>query len=164
MHDASVCCSRFSASVILRVTYGRPNPISIDDPEFVWVTQVVQHFIEGMRPGAWLVDRFHWLKYVPGYGRRLREYHESDSKYYRDQLDRVKRAMVSLTSLILDYNGVTNKNPSRRMMLARHSRERSWRTFMAINYPSMRCLSLLEQSSKLDLTRYDDPLNALRMD
>ena len=31
LHETSVCCSRYSASVILRVTYGESNPISIND-------------------------------------------------------------------------------------------------------------------------------------
>ena len=60
--------------------------------------QAIQHFIETMRPGAYLVDRFPWLKYVPGYGRRLRSYYEADLKFYCDQLNRVKRTMVILLS------------------------------------------------------------------
>ena len=60
--------------------------------------QAIQHFIETMRPGAYLVDRFPWLKYVPGYGRRLRWYYEADLKFYCDQLNRVKRTMVILLS------------------------------------------------------------------
>ena len=51
-----------------------------------------------MRPGAYLVDRFPWLKYVPGYGRRLKRYYEADLKFYCDQLNRVKRTMVILLS------------------------------------------------------------------
>jgi len=91
----SVCYSRYSTSVILRITYGKSGPTTINDPDFVNVTQCIEHFIEGMRPGAYLVDRFPWLKYVPGYGRRLRRYYASDLQFYRGQLNRVERAMSS---------------------------------------------------------------------
>ena len=69
--------------------------------------QIVQHFIEGVRPGAYLVDRFPWLKYVPGYGRHLRRYYESDLKFYTDQLNRVKLAMVKSCLPVSEYNDVT---------------------------------------------------------
>ncbi|KAF8553251.1 cytochrome P450 [Imleria badia] len=85
---------RYSTSIILHITYGKSGPTSTNDPDFVGVKQAVAHFIEGMRPGAYLVDRFPWLKYVPGYGRRLRRYYESDLKFYRGQLNWVERAML----------------------------------------------------------------------
>ena len=75
------CYSRYFTSIILRVTYGKSSPTSIDDPEFVGVKQAIQHFIETMRPGAYLVDRFPWLKYVPGYGRRPKRYYEADLRF-----------------------------------------------------------------------------------
>ena len=56
-----------------------------------------------MRPGAYLVDRFPLLKHVPGYGRRLRNYYDSDLKFYRGQLNRVERAMVNAPALILKH-------------------------------------------------------------
>jgi len=84
---------RFSTSIILRITYGNSKSVSVDDPEFINMKQIVQHFIEGMRLDAYLVDRFPWLKYVPGYGMRLKGYYKFDLKFYRGQLDRVKSAM-----------------------------------------------------------------------
>lgn len=55
--------------------YGNSKFTSVDDPRSINVKQVIQHFIEGMHPDAYLVDRFPWLKYVPGYGMRLRGNH-----------------------------------------------------------------------------------------
>ena len=52
------------------------------------------HFNAAMRPGAYLVDSFPWLKHVPGYGRQLKEDHASDLRFYGEQLDRVRRGMV----------------------------------------------------------------------
>jgi len=63
-----------------------------------------------MRPGAYLVDRLPWLKYVPGYGRRLREYYKSDLEFYKGKLKCVERAMVNAPSLILKHVNVANKN------------------------------------------------------
>ena len=99
---ALIGCFRYSTSVILRITYGKSGPIDISThgPEFIGVKQAVAHFIEAMRPGAYLVDRFPWLKHVPGYGSRLRAYHDSDLKFYRGQLNRVEHAMVNGPALI----------------------------------------------------------------
>ena len=96
----SIPSGRFSASIILRVAYGKSGPTSVDDPEFVGVKQANQHFIETMRPGAYLVDRFPWLRYIPGYGRRLKQYYQTDLKFYSDQLNRVKFAMVGSFTLV----------------------------------------------------------------
>ena len=61
----------------------------------------MEHFNEATRPGAYLVDRFPWLKHVPGYGRRLKEHHDFDLRFYSEQLDRVKRAMVKCTLMFV---------------------------------------------------------------
>ncbi|KAF8553243.1 cytochrome P450 [Imleria badia] len=101
---------RYSTSIILRITYGKSGPTSTNDPDFVGVKQAVAHFIEGMRPGAYLVDRFPWLKYVPGYGRRLRRYHESDLGFYRGQLNRVERAMSSSDDAVPSFSKTLLEN------------------------------------------------------
>ncbi|KAF8553240.1 hypothetical protein OG21DRAFT_1269825 [Imleria badia] len=62
------------------------------------------------RDATWyLVDRFPWLKHVPGYGRRLKSYHESDLKFYRGQLSRVECGMVNSPSHIRTVE--CNKKP-----------------------------------------------------
>ena len=55
----------------------------------------MQHFQRAMRPGAYIVDRIPLLKWIPGYGRELKEYHNFEIKLYRDQMDRVRSEMVS---------------------------------------------------------------------
>ncbi|KIJ65429.1 hypothetical protein HYDPIDRAFT_110496 [Hydnomerulius pinastri MD-312] len=86
---------RFAASVILRVTYGKSTATSNDDPEVVRIHQVLEHFQEAMRPGAHLVDRLPILKYIPGYGLRLKSHHEFEIQLFREQLGRVKREMLN---------------------------------------------------------------------
>lgn len=141
----------------MRITYGKSGATSIDDPDFVGVKQIVEHFIEGTRPGVYLVDRFPWLKYVPGYGRRLKMFHDFDLKFYKEQLNRVKYAMV-ISSCIYKYWNITmnSEDPSHQTVLAHRSPECYWRMALKINLPSMRWPFLREQSSRLDPIRYDD--------
>ncbi|KAF9230049.1 cytochrome P450 [Melanogaster broomeanus] len=84
---------RFTISVILRVVYGKSTPTSNDDPE-VHSEPVLR------RPGGNLVDIFPILKYVPGYVRDLRKYHEFELSLYRDQLGRVKAEMERSGSFV----------------------------------------------------------------
>ncbi|KAF8549342.1 cytochrome P450 [Imleria badia] len=84
---------RFSASVTLRLTYGKSTPTSNDDPEVVRIHKASKNFQRTMRPGAYLVDRIPLLKWIPGYGRELKEYHNFEIQLYRDQLDRVRSEM-----------------------------------------------------------------------
>ncbi|KAF9231519.1 cytochrome P450 [Melanogaster broomeanus] len=85
---------RFSAAVIMRVTYGKSTPTFSDDPEVIRVRQNNKNKeLVARRPGAYLVEVFPILKYVPGYVRDLRKYHEFELSLYRDQLGRVKDEM-----------------------------------------------------------------------
>ncbi|KAG1896562.1 cytochrome P450 [Suillus fuscotomentosus] len=80
----------FSASVILRVTYGKSTPTAYTDPEVVRIYKVLHHFDLVMRPGAYLVDRVPLLRYLPGYGKQLTEWHNEELSLYRHQLLRVQ--------------------------------------------------------------------------
>jgi hypothetical protein len=84
---------------MLRMTYGKSTPTSTDDPEVARIHQVMQNFQRAMRPGAYLVDRIPMLKYIPGYGRELEEFHDFEMELYRDQMDRVRSEMVSSNPL-----------------------------------------------------------------
>ncbi|KAF9235334.1 cytochrome P450 [Melanogaster broomeanus] len=84
---------RFTVSVILHVTYGKSTPTANDDPEVVRIYQNSKNLSRVARPGAYLVDIFPILKYVPGYGRDLRKHHEFELALFRDQLSRVKDEM-----------------------------------------------------------------------
>ncbi|KIJ62870.1 hypothetical protein HYDPIDRAFT_176296 [Hydnomerulius pinastri MD-312] len=85
---------RYAASVILRITYGKSTPTSNDDPEVQRIHEGVEHFQYAVRPGAHLVDRLPFLKYIPGYGRRLKQYHAFELSLFRDQLGRVREEMA----------------------------------------------------------------------
>ncbi|OAX30774.1 cytochrome P450, partial [Rhizopogon vinicolor AM-OR11-026] len=81
---------RFAGSIILRVAYGKSTPTAYTDPEIVCIQNVLDHFQIAMRPGAYLVDRVPLLRYLPGYGKQLYEWHREELQLFRQQLGRVK--------------------------------------------------------------------------
>jgi len=54
-----------------------------------------------MRPGAFLIERFPILKYVPGYTTELEEWRREESQVFHDQLNRVSRELVGSFSVFL---------------------------------------------------------------
>ena len=40
-----------------------------------------------MRPGAYLVEFLPFLRWIPGYGRELKEYHNYEIQLYREQME-----------------------------------------------------------------------------
>ena len=52
-----------------------------------------------MRPGAYLVEFLPFLRWIPGYGRELKEYHNYEIQLYREQMERVQSEMVSTSPL-----------------------------------------------------------------
>ncbi|KAG1738484.1 cytochrome P450 [Suillus lakei] len=81
---------RYAVSVILRVTYGKSTPTANTDPEVVRIHRAVKHFQVTLRPGAYIVDRVPLLRYLPGYGKQLDEWHHEELELFRHQLRCVK--------------------------------------------------------------------------
>ncbi|KAI6146887.1 cytochrome P450 [Pisolithus tinctorius] len=86
--------SKYGASVILRVTYGKSTSTSNDDAEVIGVHTALGRFQRLMRPGAYLVDSVPILKHVPWYGREIEQWHRYEIKLFREQLARVQREMA----------------------------------------------------------------------
>ncbi|KAG2068658.1 cytochrome P450 [Suillus decipiens] len=84
---------RYAVSVILRVTYGKSAPTAGTDPEVASIRRGTDNFQAVMRPGAYLVDRVPLLRYLPGYGKQLYEWHHEELELYRHLLRRVKNEM-----------------------------------------------------------------------
>ncbi|KAG0705942.1 cytochrome P450 [Suillus ampliporus] len=86
----------YSATTIMKVTYGKTTPTSATDPEVIEVNQIIRMNGEVLRrPVAYLVDSIPWLKYIPWYGRDLRRGFERGEKLNVGQLNRVKEQMQS---------------------------------------------------------------------
>ncbi|KAG0700485.1 cytochrome P450 [Suillus ampliporus] len=85
----------FTATTIMKVAYGKNTPTFATDPEIVEARQLVGTTRATFRPGAYLVDTIPWLKYVPWYGRDLKQSFERTTKLNDDRLNRVKEQMQS---------------------------------------------------------------------
>ncbi|KIJ67571.1 hypothetical protein HYDPIDRAFT_174012 [Hydnomerulius pinastri MD-312] len=85
----------YAASVVLQVAYGKNTPTHATDPDIQEVRESLDRFRVALRPGAYLVDIFPFLKYLPWYGQELRRGLVTDINLYRRQLDGVKREMNS---------------------------------------------------------------------
>jgi cytochrome P450 len=88
-----ISANRFAASIILKLTYGKNTATHASDPDVMQVRESLQRFVMSMRPGAYLVDSLPWLKYLPWYGRELRQGFIEDRALFHRQLDAVKRQM-----------------------------------------------------------------------
>ena len=69
------------------ITYGKVTPTSYSDPEVVAVNHCLMRLVQTLRPGAYLVDIYPFLKYVPGYFTRSRKWHQEEPARVRGQLD-----------------------------------------------------------------------------
>ncbi|KAK0470449.1 cytochrome P450 [Desarmillaria tabescens] len=86
---------RYAASVIMALTYGKTNPTSYTDPEIQLINQNTVQVARSMRPGAYLVDSFPILRYIPTYLRELRAFHKQELGFFKSQIDVVRNRMVS---------------------------------------------------------------------
>ncbi|KAG1880926.1 cytochrome P450 [Suillus subluteus] len=92
-HQAAA--NRYAASVILRVMYGKSTPTATNAPEIIVIHKMLKRFQMLMRPGAFLIERFPILKYVPGYTTELEEWRREESQVFHDQLNRVSRQLAT---------------------------------------------------------------------
>ncbi|KAG1792731.1 cytochrome P450 [Suillus plorans] len=84
---------RYSASVIMSFTYGKITPTSYTDPEVVSINRFSTRLGQAIKPGAYLVDTYPILRFVPGYLSGLKAWHKEELAFYDGQLDAVRRQM-----------------------------------------------------------------------
>ncbi|KAK0447335.1 cytochrome P450 [Armillaria borealis] len=85
---------RYSASVIMTLTYGKTTPTSYTDPEVQQVNNCLFRLGAAVRPGTYLVDTFPILAYLPGYLSNLKRQHQEELALFREQVGTVKGKMV----------------------------------------------------------------------
>ncbi|KAH7912664.1 cytochrome P450 [Hygrophoropsis aurantiaca] len=88
---------RYAASVVLSITYAHP-PTSLSSPLVRAVNLCLSRFGSTIRPGAWLVDTYPILQYVPGYLNQLKEWHQEEKALFDGVLQGVKNEMVTGTA------------------------------------------------------------------
>ena len=79
----------------MSITYGKATPTAYSDPEVVAVNCCLSRFGETIRPGAYLVDTYPILKYIPGYLTQLTKWHQEELALYQGQLNLVQEQMVN---------------------------------------------------------------------
>ncbi|KAG1754084.1 cytochrome P450 [Suillus paluster] len=72
----------FVSSVIMKVAYGKNTRTFAGDLELKDARQRIEELGKSQRPGAYLVDSIPWLRYIPWYGKDLREGFERGRKIY----------------------------------------------------------------------------------
>ncbi|KAG0694281.1 cytochrome P450 [Suillus ampliporus] len=83
----------YAATTIMKVAYGTNTPTSATDPDVIEINKLVSMTAAILRPGAYLVDTIPWLKYLPWYGRDLRQGFERCKNLNASHLNRVKEQM-----------------------------------------------------------------------
>ncbi|KAF8139802.1 cytochrome P450 [Boletus edulis] len=89
---------RYAASVVMGMTYGKVTPTSYSDPEVIAVNRCLKRVGHAMLPGAYLVDTYPILQYVPGYLTQLKKWHEEELELFEGQLNTVRKQMAEGTA------------------------------------------------------------------
>ncbi|KAK0437105.1 cytochrome P450 [Desarmillaria tabescens] len=83
----------YAASVILTLTYGKMTPTTFDDPDLQQMIREANRLRMTNRPGAYLVDTFPVLRWVPGYLSELKRWHQDSLALCRRCLGYVQTRM-----------------------------------------------------------------------
>lgn len=79
----------YAASVVMSLAYGK-TVHSYEAPEVQGVNRCLTRMGLAMRPGAWKVDIFPFLRFLPGYLKPLREGHVEELSLFRNLLEEVR--------------------------------------------------------------------------
>ena len=88
------CQWRYAASLVISTTYGKTTPTTYSDPEVKGIVRVARHFSTALRPGAYLIDTYPFLKCIPGYLSHLYKHHEEELVFFHELIADVKRKIV----------------------------------------------------------------------
>jgi len=84
---------RYAASFIMEVTYGKTTPTSYSDPVVKSINRFVRNFAQARLPGAYLVESFPFLRYVPPFVSKLKRWHHEELALFKAQLVTVREQM-----------------------------------------------------------------------
>lgn len=79
--------------MVLALAYGK-IPKSYHDPIVRSVNTCLTRLGLAMLPGAWKVDSYPLLKYVPGYLKELQDGHAEELNLFKTQLQEVRDKLV----------------------------------------------------------------------
>ncbi|KAK0215201.1 cytochrome P450 [Armillaria nabsnona] len=76
----------YAASFILSLAYGRTGSVTVNEPEIVAIGRSLKRVGSAVRPAAYMVDEYPFLRYLPFYRRELRSWHDDELSLYRKQI------------------------------------------------------------------------------
>jgi hypothetical protein len=79
----------------MTMTYAKSTIASYSDYEVIQVNKCVGRLGITSLPGAWLVDSYPILRYIPGYLNQLKQWHREELQLFTEQLNVVRKTMVS---------------------------------------------------------------------
>ncbi|KAJ7076089.1 cytochrome P450 [Mycena belliarum] len=85
----------YAASVIMSLTYGKPTRTLSNDPIVKEVNGAQARLGAVLVPGAYMVDAYPFLQYVPGYLSELRKQHEIELALFKSQLEVVRAQLAA---------------------------------------------------------------------
>jgi len=94
----------YAVSVVMSFTYGKTTLTSYKDPEIIAINQSLARFGRAVKPGAYLVDTYPILRFVPGYLSQLKAWHQEELTLFNGQLDAVRKQMVHDFAVLTDVN------------------------------------------------------------
>ncbi|KZT11592.1 cytochrome P450 [Laetiporus sulphureus 93-53] len=83
----------YAASLVLTIAYGKTSPSSYSDPDVRAINKYLQRLTVALRPGAYLVESFPFLKYIPGYLSHFHRWQREENALFASQLEAVRRKM-----------------------------------------------------------------------
>ncbi|KAJ7130774.1 cytochrome P450 [Mycena crocata] len=89
--------SRYAASVIMSLTYGKPVLTPSNDPIVREVNASQARLGAALVPGTYMVDAYPWLRYVPGDLSELRRQHQIEltCTLFKSQLESVRAQLAA---------------------------------------------------------------------
>jgi hypothetical protein len=89
----NLCVPRYAGRFITSMTYGKPA----GDNDIQEVLQCLHRLGCSLVPGAYLVDTYPILKYVPGYLRQLKQWHTEELGLFMKMIQGIRNSSASVS-------------------------------------------------------------------
>ncbi|KAH9895986.1 cytochrome P450 [Cubamyces lactineus] len=92
--DRFIDHAKHYAASFIGITYGKTTPTTYPDLEVKQIQTSMERIAYAIRPGAYLVDSYPFLKYIPWLTMELKRYHQDDMALFHSQVQHVKERMM----------------------------------------------------------------------
>ncbi|KAF7969821.1 hypothetical protein HWV62_25950 [Athelia sp. TMB] len=84
---------RYAAALVLTMAYGKTTPTYPTDPVVRQINLYLTRLGQVLLPGAWQIESYPFLRYVPGYLSILQQWHSEELGLFREMVDNVRWEM-----------------------------------------------------------------------